>query len=282
MTSNSTKVWMPLYVADYLADTSRLTTEQHGAYLLLILDYWRNGPLPDDDFMLARVCRMSPDAWSMLGASVRNFFVKNEDGSLHHKRIDAELVRSQHLKERAIAGAKATNEKRWGSPESSHSESHSDEQASRPAIAKSSLNRRTSPSPSPVLKTNTQTNPEGFSLSRDSKSKQTVKTAEDEIERVRLAYPIKKAPAAARKAIAKAIGRLRAQGEVDPASVLIERIATWKAQRERDGAAGKFVSHCPYPATWFNGECYAEESLLLSHQEADLAKAGWTVMRGAA
>lgn len=270
--SNSTKVWMPLYVGDYLADTSRLTTEQHGAYLLLMFDYWRNGALPDDDSVLAQVCRLPFDAWSMHRALLRGFFTKADDGLLHHKRIDAEIEKAQINRDVSVAKARKAAEARWGKNAPSIPSSNAPEM----------LEQCPSPSPSPVLKTNTQTNPEGFSRSRDSKSKQTVKTGEDEIERVRLAYPLKKSPAAARKAIAKAIGQLRAKGEVDPASLLIERISTWKAQRERDGGAGKFVSHCPYPATWFNGECYAEESLLPSQNEAGLAKAGWTVMRGVA
>ena len=46
--------WMPLYVADYLANTGRLSAAEHGAYLLLIMQYW-TGRLPDDDTQLARI-----------------------------------------------------------------------------------------------------------------------------------------------------------------------------------------------------------------------------------
>jgi len=71
--ANKVDIWMPLYVADYLSATSRLTTEQHGAYLLLLMDYWKNGAPPNNDAVLAQITKLSPDAWSnartMLGLS---------------------------------------------------------------------------------------------------------------------------------------------------------------------------------------------------------------------
>ena len=51
-------IFMPLYIGDYLKDTTRLTAEQHGAYLLLMMDYWVNGPLPANDSSLAMVSKM--------------------------------------------------------------------------------------------------------------------------------------------------------------------------------------------------------------------------------
>jgi uncharacterized protein YdaU (DUF1376 family) len=140
MTSNSTKLWIPIYVADYLADTGRLTTEQHGAYLLLIFDYWRNGALPDDDATLARVCRLTTDAWSMHGALLRSFFFKGEDGLLHQKRIDAEIARAQLNHAASVTRAKKAAQARWSK--------------NAPSNAQAMLKQCPSPSPTP-LKTKT-------------------------------------------------------------------------------------------------------------------------------
>jgi uncharacterized protein YdaU (DUF1376 family) len=106
-------IWMPLYIGDYLADTSRLTTEQHGAYLLLIMDYWRNGPPPDNAQVLAQITRMSADAWSNAQAMLSSFF-SVKGGFWHHDRIDSELVAAKANKEKATAKASAAASARWG------------------------------------------------------------------------------------------------------------------------------------------------------------------------
>src|SRR4051794_27031196 len=35
--------WMAFYPADYLGDTGHLSTTEHGAYALLIFNYWMRG-----------------------------------------------------------------------------------------------------------------------------------------------------------------------------------------------------------------------------------------------
>ena len=85
--------WMPLYVADYLGDTMHLTGPEHGAYLLLLMHYWRNGPLPDDDRKLAHIARTDSVLWKSVGPVIREFFTTNGDGTLRQKRMDWELRR---------------------------------------------------------------------------------------------------------------------------------------------------------------------------------------------
>lgn len=100
--------WMPLYVADYLADTGHLSAAEHGAYLLLIMHYWANGGLPCDDKKLARIARMSDKEWKAAKDTVAGFF--SEDWK--HDRIERELADANAAYERrASAGRKGGNAK---------------------------------------------------------------------------------------------------------------------------------------------------------------------------
>ncbi len=67
---------MPLYTDAYLADTRHLTTEEHGAYLLLLMCAWRNAncALAEDDKSLARITGLTPARWRRMRPRLTPFF----------------------------------------------------------------------------------------------------------------------------------------------------------------------------------------------------------------
>lgn len=105
---NMSRPWMPLYVADYLADTGHLRTVEHGAYMLLIMHYWRTGGLPNDDAPLARIARMTEDEWRQARPAIAPLF----QGGWKHKRIEHELTEAARISAAGRAGGKASGEAR--------------------------------------------------------------------------------------------------------------------------------------------------------------------------
>lgn len=104
--------FMPLYIGDYLRDTLRLTTIQHGAYFLLICAYWAaDDPLPDDDDALAAITKMSVPDWKKIRPVLSGFF-QVDKGLWHHKRVDSELCNANAMYERRKSAAHASHDAR--------------------------------------------------------------------------------------------------------------------------------------------------------------------------
>lgn len=102
--------YMQLYVADYLADTMHLTTEEHGAYLLLIFNYWQTGkPIPVS--RLARIARLTNDRWTDVERTLSEFFIER-DGEWMHERIERDLEALHATQAQRIAAGKASAEAR--------------------------------------------------------------------------------------------------------------------------------------------------------------------------
>jgi len=110
-----TDAWMPLNIGAYLGDTGRLTTEQHGAYLLILMDYWRNGPPPDDEESLASIARLPLVDWRRTSAKLRPFFTV-VDGKWHQKRADEERQKALDINSKRQASGKQGAAKRYGKP----------------------------------------------------------------------------------------------------------------------------------------------------------------------
>lgn len=98
--------YMQLYVADYLADTAHLTTEEHGAYLLLLFSYWQTGkPLRAD--RLSSVSRLSNERWTDVEKTLIEFFHVSK-GVWTHFRVEADLEKVESKSKKNSSAGKAS------------------------------------------------------------------------------------------------------------------------------------------------------------------------------
>lgn len=117
----TSKPWMPLYIADYLADTAHLGALESGGYLHLIMHYWQNGGLPTEDRHLARIARMTDQQWADARSTIADFF--QPDWS--HKRIDKELANAKRVSRKRSASAK----QRWSKGDATDMQLHTQSQS---------------------------------------------------------------------------------------------------------------------------------------------------------
>lgn len=82
---------IPFFGDAYLADTTHLTTEEHGAYFLLLLAAWRQDDcaLPNDDRKLARITGLTPRKWGAIRGTILEFWTI-ENGRIFQPRLRKE------------------------------------------------------------------------------------------------------------------------------------------------------------------------------------------------
>lgn len=160
MADKKADIWMPLWIGAYLGDTMRLTTIQHGAYMLLLIAYWRDRkPLPDDDEELRAITKTDKQEWKRLRPKLEGFF-RVQDGAWWHKRVEAEMLEADKRANSASDKAKAAAQARWGKSKSN-----------APSIPQASLEQCPTPSPTPI--SNTSPDGEGQSA-QDSCPQQAI------------------------------------------------------------------------------------------------------------
>ena len=142
-------IWMPLYIGDLQAKFTRLSSEQVGATLFLMMDFWKNGPIPSEPNILMSVTKLtSPKTKSLITTlKILNLF-EEVNGFIQSNYITT-------LKEQAILNQKMKSERgklaaqaRWNKSSSNADASDSECSSNAQALLKEYPSPSPSPSPS--------------------------------------------------------------------------------------------------------------------------------------
>jgi len=103
---------LPLWTDAYLADTTDLSAEEHGVYLLLLMAAWRTPTcsLPDDDTRLARMAKIGPKKWRRMRPVMERFFTV-EAGQWTQNRLLKERDRVEKSRNQKSQAAHAKHDK---------------------------------------------------------------------------------------------------------------------------------------------------------------------------
>jgi uncharacterized protein YdaU (DUF1376 family) len=213
-------------MGDYAKKTAALSLAEHGAYSLLLDEYYSTEtPLPAEHEALFRLCRaMTAIEQDAVRSVADRFFKVEEDGLRHNERADEEIAKAQAtIAKQRESGAESAR-KRWSTDKSTDGSTHesTDGLSGRSAIQPPSSNSNTKP------KTSCASRFDEFWVS----------------------YPRKKSKGAAEKAWLK----------INPDEQLHDRIldAIEQAKTSEDWQSygGKFI---PYPASWLNARGWEDE-----------------------
>lgn len=212
--------FMPLYVADYLADTTHLSTLEHGAYCLLLMSMWRSGgSLPDDDAKLAKFARMTAAQWARVRHTVMQFFTV-ENGEVIQSRLAREIDKHANVvRQRRESGSRGGRAKAL--------------KDNGPTIANAN-----------GLPCQLELEPE-----LEERDKESLSQRAKDFESFWAAFPKKKAKPDARKAFDAAIKKT-------PLATMLDAIVRQRQSADWLKQSGQFI---PYPATWLRQEGWADE-----------------------
>lgn len=106
-------IWMPIVWSDYDKDTSRLSLEQHGVYLMLIKEYWNNGGAIENDLtgIYRSLGALNESEQKNIQFILEKYF-KLKENFYTHSRIDEELRKAKDNKKIQQDRTKAATEAR--------------------------------------------------------------------------------------------------------------------------------------------------------------------------
>lgn len=105
--------YLPLFVADYEADTAHLTMAEDGAYMRLLRLCWRTEgcSIPDDPDWIMRRLRVDREEYERIVQPVLNEFFKRRRGRLYNARLSRE-----HARIKTVSQTRSESGRKGGRP----------------------------------------------------------------------------------------------------------------------------------------------------------------------